>query len=276
MGGIVGGLLGPGGSIIGSGLGGMMDTLTVNATVTASYDQPNTLTPAPFGSMNPNFEFTGVSWANSGGVCNVTAHLNCHYPWGVSGGGNLDVPSATDAVVTNAPHAASGKKTYEAIADDLTPRAGSPFKSPRNWFWSQALTERHERFHGTDDWGWINSAGKPAAVAFINSQTVRGGFSTDGAVRALLSQARQRIADGSDAFYGASLGHDARPGEIRAYTDGRASYTALANAVTAQGAVLDAAPAPGGAPAGGTAPAPGGGPAPAPAPGGHPDRADPA
>jgi hypothetical protein len=233
----------------------------VTTTITSGYDQPNTLAVSPFGEMVPNFEFTNLAWTVTGNTCNVVARLACHYPWGINGGGCTDVPSGNDAVVTTAAHPSSGKKVWETIVDDLTPTAASPFKSRRTYYWSSALTARHERYHGTDDYAWVTSTGQPDALAFIQSRTVsRAQTAAD--VRTVMDQARRRIAQGSDTYYGVTLAHDARPGEIRAYNEGKAAYQALADAVRVRGRALEAAPAgPGGA-----NPAPG---APNPAPGGH-------
>lgn len=228
--------------------------LSVTTTLTSDYDQPNTLSPSPFGAMTPNFEFTNIVWTVSGDTCNISARLACHYPWGINGGGRTDVPSGTDAVVTTVAHPSSGKKVWETIVDDLTPGTASPHKSPRTNYWSSSFTARHERYHGTDDYAWVTSTGKPDALAFIQSRTVsRADTATD--VTGVLDHARRRVAQGSDAYYGVSLAHDARPGEIRAYADGRPHYQALADAVRTQGRALEAA-APGGTGGGGS---PGGG-----------------
>ena len=213
--------------------------LTVTTAITSSYDQLNSLTVPPFGEMIPSFEFLDVTWTVSGNTCNVSARLMCHYPWGVNGGTAIDVPSGADPVVTNAMHPSSGKKVWETIVDDLTPSGTSPHKSPRDHYWSSALTGRHERYHGIDDYAWVTSTGKPDAEAFIQSRTISRA-STGADVTSALDQARRRVAQGSDAYYGVGLDHNLRPGEIRAYADGRPHYQALADAVTVRGRALDA------------------------------------
>lgn len=230
--------------------------LTVTTSFTSEYDQPNSLSPSPFGAMIPGFEFTGITWTVSGNTCNIAGRLSCHYPWGVNGGGRTDVASGTDAAVTASAHPSSGKKVWETIVDDLKPAAASPHKSQRTHYWSQSLTSRHERYHGTDDYSWVTSTGKPDAEAFVQSRTVsRGATGTD--VTGVLESARRRVAQGSDAYYGVSLGHDSRPGEIRAYGDGRPHYQALADAVRTQGQALERAGTGGGGAGGGGGPGPG-------------------
>ena len=58
-------------------------------------------------------------------------------------------------------------------------------------------------------------------------------------VTALLNAARTKlIAENSKYYKGGGTSHDAYAGEINAYVDGKAAYTALANAVEVQGKSL--------------------------------------
>ena len=220
-----------------SGTGSTSSNLTLTTSFTSDYEQPNSLTPSPFGSMSPSFEFTDVEWTVSGSTCNVTGKLMCHYPWGVAGGTRLDVPSATDGVVTDEDHASSGKKVWETIVDDLTPSSTSPYKSRRSHFWSESLTARHEQYHGTDDYAWITSTGLPDAQTYIQSQTASSG-STEAEVNRIVETARRQIAQGSDEYYGLPAAHSDREGEIRAYGDGKDLYQSLADAVQERGEAL--------------------------------------
>lgn len=218
--------------------------LTVSSTVTTRMaGQPKTRAVSAFGGMVPVFDFVNLAWTRSGNTVAVTVQVDCSYPYGTAGGSCVDVPSGTDSVVTAANHAASGRKVYEQIKTDLTPRSASPHKSPRDYFWSEALTDQHERYHGTDDYSWASGTGQSAAQAYINTQSVASGDVAT-ALGTVITETRRRMYRGSDEYYwgGASdPGHSARTGEVRAYGDGRASYTALANAAEAHGQSLERA-----------------------------------
>jgi len=217
-----------------------------------TFSQPGGRAVSPFGAEFYEPAFSGISWAFSGGKCTISAKLDPICPWGTNAGGDIDVPSATDPVVTAA--------TWKAIHDDLQPSATSPFKSPRTKYYSQALVERHEKFHGTDDLGWTTSTG----IGFVKTSLEAGSVTApasaadkarvDTDVANLLNTARTKLIAENLKFYkGAGADHDSFAGEIRAYADGKAEYQKLADAVEAQGKKL-AAPPPVPAPAPGVFP----------------------
>jgi hypothetical protein len=163
--------------------------------------------------------------------------------WGVNSGGNTDVASGTDPAVSLAPHPSTGKKSYEQIAIDLTPSAADNWRPPRSFYWSQALSSQHEKFHTTDDKGWANGAGKQVVINFLKTQTVTD-HTAVGEIGAALTTAMTKMTDANFQWYsGNGKPYIQRPGEMRAFADGRTGYTALVAAVRAQGHALEAAAA---------------------------------
>ncbi len=195
-----------------------------------AFSQPGGRAVSPFGAEFYEPAFTGISYAAAGGKYTITATLDINCPWGTSSGGKTDVPSATDAVVT--------KANWAAIKADLMPGAASPYKSPRTTYYSQALVERHEKFHGTDDNAWSAGSALPIVKAHIDAGSITPA-SAAADVTTLLQGARTKlIAENLKYYKGGGASHDAYAGEINAYADGKAAYVALANAVEVQGKSL--------------------------------------
>lgn len=200
-----------------------------------TFSQPGGLTVGRFGAELYEPRFSGISYSFASGKCTVSAWLDPVCPWGTNGTGRIDVPSANAPVVTAA--------TAHDIARDLTPSAASPHRSPRSHYYSQALVERHEKFHGTDDFRWTRSSGLAIVRAYLEAGTVQpGSAATD--VATLLDGARRKLIAENLAWYkGTGTSHDQYDGEIRAYADGRPAYQALADGVRARGVGLSAAAA---------------------------------
>jgi hypothetical protein len=195
-----------------------------------SFSQPSGRSVSPFGAEFYEPAFTGISFAPAGGKYTISGSLEIRCPWGTNAGGRTDVPSATDSVVT--------KKNWLAIKKDLEPGPSSPFKSPRKKYYSQSLVERHEKYHGTDDYGWSTSSGLGIVKAYLEAGTVApASAATD--VSALVDGARRKLISENLKWYkGSGSTHDAYDGEIRAYGDGKASYQQLADDVRKHGKTL--------------------------------------
>ncbi len=135
---------------------------------------------------------------------------------GVQPLGHTNVETAMDAVVTAA--------TADAIATDLVPNIMSDCgRPPRGTYWSQSRTQQHEDFHVTD---FQDNFLKPrldtfATAVVANNQT----DCPEDRKAALMMQA--------DVIYQQALTAMVvgRLHECRAYGDGVATYTALANAI---------------------------------------------
>jgi hypothetical protein len=206
------------------------DDPAVSGVSIGSFSQPGGRAESAFGAEHYEPAFTGISYAFAGGKCTITAKLDVVCPWGTNAGGRTDVPSATDAVVT--------EDTWRAIKADLEPVAASPFKSRRTKYYSQSLCERHEKFHGTDDYGWSTGSGLGIVKAYLEADTVAPAYAA-AEVPALVDGARTKLISENRKWYkGGGATHDAFAGEIRAYADGKASYKKLADDVEKQGKSL--------------------------------------
>jgi hypothetical protein len=210
----------------------------VSAVTKGTLSQPSggTLSATEFGKESFKPTFTGVSHAFAGGKCTITATFNPVCPWITQSRGRDDVPSATDAIVT--------KDNWPDIKSDLAPRATTPFKSPRTHFYSKSLVERHEKFHGTDDDGWVTSSGLDIVKTKLESGTVANSEpAATTAVADLLEAARLKsISENLKWYKGAGTDHDSFEGEIRAYADGKPEYQKLADDVEVQGKKLATPP----------------------------------
>ncbi|MFI5022021.1 MAG: hypothetical protein ACHQRJ_10270 [Alphaproteobacteria bacterium] len=219
--------------------GGKHDAV-VSGVAMGAFSQPGGRAVSQFGAEFFEPAFTGVHYAFKGGKCTISANLDIVCPWGTNSGGDTDVPSGTAPVITAA--------DWPAIKADLEPSATSPYKSPRTKYYSQSLVERHERFHGTDDHGWAIRTGLGIVKTNLEAGTAAPKTAAVD-VKSLVGSARTKlVAENFKWYKGAGASHDSYAGEIRAYTDGRPLYKALADAVEARGKSL--APAPrGGQPA---------------------------
>lgn len=183
-----------------------------------------------FGSTSYESSFSGRSHKFSHGVCTITAKLDVSSPWGTRDEGRTDVPSATDGVVT--------AKTWPKIKSDLTPIDDPPFSSPRDKYYSKDLVEKHELFHGTDEFGWTERSGLEVVKESLEAETVTvKGAATE--VPALLSAAKGKLDAAREKYYkGHGKDHDTYSGELRAYSKFVGAYRKLAADVEKQGKSL--------------------------------------
>jgi hypothetical protein len=97
-------------------------------------------------------------------------------------------------------------------------------RPPRNQFWAQDLTIRHERFHAQEDFNF-GGQGVTSAQAWLNTKTA----GNVAAARSLLNQVPGRVAN--TVATGMAF-----PGlEERAYGDGAQAYLARATAIKTKG-----------------------------------------
>ncbi len=190
-----------------------------------------------FGQMFPSYSLS-ATYAAADNTITVGGTVNGLFRWCVNANGHTDVPSGDDAVVTAEEHAPSGKKVWEAIRDDLTPRTASPHKSPRAHFWVEDLTEQHEKFHADDFNQWCGSIGIADLNTFLATQTVASESALQGVVA---TGVRTHISRGAiDYYLGGATTHGQRAGEITAYADGKDQYQEIADAAAVRGAELEA------------------------------------
>jgi hypothetical protein len=90
----------------------------------------------------------------------VSARIYLDIDWGTQDRGRTNIASENDPAVT--------KDTYQAIVNDITPSATG--RVTRATYWCKDITEKHEKFHATDD---IDRATLylPTAKAFIEGKT---------------------------------------------------------------------------------------------------------
>lgn len=208
--------------------GGKRDAGKSNFALT--FSQPGGRAVSPFGEESYEPKFSGISWSLTGGNCVIDATLEINCPWGTNSGGNTDVPSGTAAVVT--------KEKWREIRDDLTPAAASPHKSPRNAYYSKTLVERHEKYHGTDDWAWSQGSGHPLVKTKVEATNITPA-NAGAEVTTLLQACRDLLVSENFKYYkGGGAAHDSYAGEIRAYADGKAHYEQLAKDVENHGKTL--------------------------------------
>lgn len=162
-----------------------------------------------FGEENAAYRIESPKVKVEGGKAVISGQVFLDIDWQVRSLGNTNISGPADPAVTAA--------TWSEIMSDLTPDAtGRP---KRDKYWAKDLTERHEKFHASDD---IDRATTylPTANAWLNGQTVTDVNNkgvTNREVFALLDQVRQMVkSDGWD--------HYNHGGEDRAYADGKASY----------------------------------------------------
>lgn len=208
--------------------------------VAVEFRNPEDLSVSPFGEeqfscahRNATAKVKGAS-----ATINFTIALNCR--WGVNGGGNIDVSSASDSVVTTATHA-SGLKVYEQIAEDLTPRSGDNWRPRRDYYWSRNLTRRHERYHSLMDKSWGRGAGKRVVTKYLKGKTISVA-NTLADLTALLDAAMGEMSVANfDWYSGGGKAYIDRPGEKAAFAEGRHAYKTLASGVKRRGKRLEAA-----------------------------------
>lgn len=208
---------------------GKEDSVSSNVLL-GNFTQPGGKRVSPFGSESFEPAFTNVNCKFSGGNCLLKAQLDVECPWGTNAGGRVDVPSATDTVVT--------KNNWTQIRDDLMPSSKSPHKSPRRKYYSKALVERHEKFHGTDDFKWVKTSGLGIVKLFIEAGNISSKKPIPQAQK-LLQKARRKLINENLKWYkGGGTSHSSYLGEIRAYADGKPLYEKLAKGVEKHGKTL--------------------------------------
>lgn len=125
---------------------------------------------SPFGVMNPTISLENCTASTAGDTITIAGTIKGLFEYAWNAGSCVDVPNATASVVTTKIHKGT-KKVWEQVRDDLMPSSASPHKSPRDAFWSEALTIRHEKFHATDFHDWVKNTGKADLVAFLGTKT---------------------------------------------------------------------------------------------------------
>jgi hypothetical protein len=208
-----------------------------------SWANPGGMAVKAFGSESFKVSYTKASYKQDGPGQPITLNfdLDVNCPWGVNPGGRIDIPSAASPNIT--------ADTVDQIVHDLTPvKKEKSWRAPRDVYWSQAICERHEKFHSTDDESWAKGAGKDRFVNFLNAKTINiapGDVGKkDVLAGKLIAALDSAVADMKVAnmeFYTGGAGsYLSYAGEERAFGDGKQPYLELADAIKARGDVLKA------------------------------------
>jgi hypothetical protein len=221
-----------------------------NSTIGTEWNNPGNKVVTPFGSESfvPSYKaltYTAKDPGKEGDPkqlsLNFTLSVSC--PWGANGGSNIDVPSATDPIVSTT-KLSNGKKTYEQIVEDLSPvLVEKSWRAPRSKYWSKAICERHEMFHSTDDKSWSEGPGKEFLANYLKGKTVSGS-AIDAGLADHMTKGLKALGTANFNYYkGGASSYFSYAGEERAFGDGKVPYQELAAAVRAQGLKLDEAEA---------------------------------
>ena len=176
-----------------------------------------------FGVENVTYKADNTSWKQdkATNTVNVETRIFLDIGWGVHSLGRTNVPGPNDPVVK--------KDTWTAIRDDLKPDGtGRPTRST---YWAKDLTEKHEKFHASDD---IQRSRLyiPTAKAYLDAQTVDGSSAAkiEADVRKHVEKVRSDVEADGWAYYDRAGG----AGENRAYADGKASYQKRVDDISAR------------------------------------------
>lgn len=209
--------------------------------VTGNITGPVPTTDA-FGAMATDIKFSGVDWQLKKGKIVVDLTINGTYEWETYGDTCIDITAPNCDVVT--------KDNYQEIADDLTPQLeGKCWRPPRDKYWSQALTERHEKYHAKDaDW-WVKKKGPGVVRSYLKKNPIeltdderKDKSIVQTKLDAVLDEAVEKVVEGRRYYFRKDItDYLAYPGEIRAFGDGKAPYAKLAKGVKAHGKKLEAA-----------------------------------
>lgn len=188
----------------------------------------------PFGaaSFQPSFKGLKTEKDDTNNSVKLSFNIDVYAPWGIDGAGHIDVPSGASPVVT--------EDNYEKIVSDLTPvKQGGSWRAPRTQYWSQALCERHEKYHTKDYDQWTGTTGIQVVKDYLAAQTIPG-TNIDLEVKDLMDTALADLHEKRARWFRGPVGtaYVNYPGEIRANADGKQPYLDLAAAVQEQGEKL--------------------------------------
>jgi len=152
-------------------------------------------------------------------VLNVTAS------WDTQSLGNTDILSENSNDVT--------EQTWSQIYMDLYPN--SIGKPKRQTYWNSKFVERHEKVHVKDGHEAIKK-GTGETLEWLNRQTIDAseGKSIQPQINVLTQHVVSEARRHNNEDYGAHIvNHDDRPGERRAYGDGKSLYWTLTQKIRA-------------------------------------------
>jgi hypothetical protein len=179
--------------------------------------------PSGFGVCRASASLTGVTITPGGGTYTVAGTYELEIRWQVRSGtgpnSEVDIASDADPDIRAC--------NYQLVAKDLTPNMGDlGGRPPRDHFWAEDLTGRHERVHATD-YGTYGPDAARAAQNWLSAQTA---VSRAEIQNTLLTGSLRQSMTALNALM------ETAPGaEPRAYGDGAPVYLARAAAIRTKG-----------------------------------------
>jgi hypothetical protein len=197
----------------------------------------------PFGIMSPSFSVKdrlyNVDATKKTVSLGMTIKLNAR--WGVNAAGRTDIASGASSKIT--------AKNYQEIVSDLTPKLEEQcWRADRFKFWSKDICARHEQYHATDYRNWLAGTGKDYLKDYLDKKTIALTDKERGDRKKLAAKVKPIYKDALDTieqqawlYYsgGDATSYTMRPGEIRAFGDGKVPYEQLAAAVKQRGEALE-------------------------------------
>jgi hypothetical protein len=203
------------------------------------WSNPGGASVDPYGAEFFQPGYKNLKWKKTGNSLYVDVTLDVKCPWGVNGGGNINVSSAADPVVTADSSGWFGNPVYKKIAKDLTPvKKEKCWVEPSEKYWSQAIAERHEKYHSTDDKQWVEGPGLQVVKNYMEGSRVTSDNITQQLVT-LMNNAITKLETANWEFYtGGASSYYSYAGEIRAYGDSREPLMKLVKEILERGEKL--------------------------------------
>jgi hypothetical protein len=201
---------------------GISSTFKYTSAITQTNDAPD---PGVFGSTRPTYSLTHVAAMPRAQYFAVIGDINDDVRFSVTSQGRTNIASDSDPNIT--------QSNYPDVAKDLTPlratvtRSGRTiFKNepPRDLFWAEDLTIKHESFHADEDVRF-GQEGVTAAQDWLNTQRISKVHDIEGLLQPIIDKVRDTV-EAAMAFPGR---------EERAYADGASAYRDRAQAIKRKG-----------------------------------------
>jgi hypothetical protein len=201
------------------------DAISSTLAYQSKISQAGTVDPGDFGTTNPQYRLLQPHADLKDQTYFLTGTVDAQINYQVDAGGRTDIASENDPGIT--------QNNYPDVVKDLTPSPAAVnepgrklFKNqpPRQRFWAQDLTIKHELFHADEDVKF-GREGTTVAQNWLNRQTAQ---SFDDVGKLL-----QPAIDMVSATVRTRMAYPAR--EERAYNAGAAAYTARAQAIKQKG-----------------------------------------
>lgn len=199
-------------------------TLAVGTTSMRKKDCP--IVDGAYGGIKPDFGLGAITIGahKPGEAWTADVNLTLETHWGVAS----SVPNKT--ALSN-PGEVSREESA-AAADDLDPSGPSApapdGKTARSSYWVPAISTIHELYHTAETERWLENEGRALAQAWFKGRSFLNAAHLENSFVIL----RDKLDAAWKEYFGVKLGSEAaKPGEQRAYLDGKGAYQNWANAL---------------------------------------------